>query len=71
MLDRGCSRHHGDIDRWKTRQAGVLEVEGELCFRGFYGSYEVKVELDGVWYGAEFELSKQGSGMQTVCLERL
>lgn len=58
-------------DRWKTRQAGVLEVEGELCFRGFYGSYEVKVELDGVWYGAEFELSKQGSGMQTVCLERL
>jgi hypothetical protein len=42
-----------------------------FAFEWFYGSYEVKVEQDGVWYSGVFELSKEHAGKQTVRLEQL
>ncbi len=46
-------------EEWRTRLEGVVDVDGGIHARGFYGSYTLVVELAGARYFANFEL-RQG-----------
>lgn len=46
-------------EKWWTRESVTLEEKGKVKIRGFYGEYEIKVELpNGATKNAEFDLDK-------------
>ena len=48
--------------RWHTEKTVCTDARGEVSFRGFYGTYTVKLCKDGKEYKKELTLSKNGSG---------
>jgi len=44
--------------QWKTRCSGTTNAAGELTFRGFYGTYQVSVEVNGSRVVKEFHLEE-------------
>ncbi|MCK5564918.1 MAG: endo-1,4-beta-xylanase [Planctomycetes bacterium] len=53
---------------WKTRITGKTVREGRVDFKGFYGSYEVHVELGGETLVGTFDLARGTNGVRKVVL---
>lgn len=45
-------------EQWKTEEGGELSDQATLDFRGFYGSYEVSINVEGQNYLGHFEATK-------------
>lgn len=52
--------------RWHTEQAGVTDKNGRCTFRGFYGQYELTVEVGGKSTVQHIDLSKKRNGSFTL-----
>ncbi len=46
--------------KWHTEEEAFTDENGVVCFRGFYGNYEVAAEFDGATVVKEISLSKKG-----------
>ena len=55
-------------EEWKTRENVVSDHEGNLAFRGFFGNYKLKVNIDGVVHVAEVQFPRS-EGDQEVILK--
>ena len=53
-------------EEWHTEKRGVLSEAGMLQFRGFYGTYVVQVEYEGVWFEGTFTHDKETKDVQQV-----
>ncbi|MAS98115.1 MAG: hypothetical protein CMF29_04205 [Kiritimatiellaceae bacterium] len=51
---------------WHTEKRGMLSEDGMLRFRGFYGTYAVQVEYEGVCFEGTFAYEKEAKGVQRV-----
>jgi GH35 family endo-1,4-beta-xylanase len=53
---------------WRSNAEGKAGADGTLKFRGFFGTYEVRVTQDGVTRTVPLHLSKDGPAEQRVVL---
>mgnify|MGYP001427966127 CR=1 FL=1 len=51
---------------WHTEKRGLLSEDGRLRFRGFYGTYAIRVEHEGVWFEGTFAHEKETKDFQLV-----
>ena len=54
-------------ETWHTDVSGELD-QGSFTFRGFYGEYEVEVEVNGTTKKASLNLSQGSNGHWTICI---
>ena len=47
-------------NKWHTEKSLVTSCDGEASFRGFYGEYDVEIEVDGKIINKKINLSKKG-----------
>ena len=52
--------------QWNTSEKGELSDQAMFDFRGFYGSYEVAINIDGQSYLGYFDAAKGEDGILTV-----
>ena len=53
-------------EEWHTEKRGLLSEDGRLRFRGFYGTYAILVEHEGVWFEGTFVHEKETKDVQRV-----
>ena len=47
-------------NKWHTEKSIITSCDGEASFRGFYGEYDVEIEVDGKIINKKINLSKKG-----------
>jgi len=53
-------------ERWHTETESVTDENGSMSFRGFYGDYDVEIEIDGKTETRKISLSKKSDNLFTV-----
>lgn len=53
-------------ERWHTEAEMVTDADGKACFRGFYGDYDIEIDVDGRTETKTVKLSKNGDGRFTL-----
>ena len=53
---------------WRTRTRGAASAQGRVSLKGFYGSYEAKVKLEGRTFAGAFNLARGATGELDVVL---
>ena len=56
--------------QWNTSEEGELSDQAMVEFRGFYGSYEVSVNIDGQLYLGYFDATKESDKNLTVTINK-
>ena len=49
-------------EEWRTNESLVTDDEGKACFRGFYGDYDIEIEVNGRLTHLSMSFSKKGDG---------
>lgn len=55
--------------KWKTNITGNISDLGKLDFRGFYGDYNISLDIGGITYEGEFSVSKDAPNKHQVVLK--
>lgn len=53
-------------NEWKTRENVLSDTEGSLSFRGFFGNYMLKVNIEGVVHVAEVHFPRSEGDQEVV-----
>ncbi len=54
--------------RWHTEAEVNTDLNGNACFKGFYGEYDVEIELDGKYESRRINLSKGADNQFEIIL---
>ncbi|MEE8452954.1 MAG: endo-1,4-beta-xylanase [Thermoguttaceae bacterium] len=55
-------------DEWKTRASGKTDAKGNFAFRGFHGTYRVRVKMQGRDVEGELHVGRDATNSVTVTL---
>ena len=55
-------------EKWHTELDSATNTEGRVCFRGFYGDYEIEIKVAGKTVSKQISHSKNGVGDITLTI---
>lgn len=53
-------------EEWHTEEMLETNKEGKMAFKGFYGTYDLEIEVDGIKINRTIELKKNGINQFTI-----